>query len=543
MFEGEVMLSEKRLGLYLLVITIITIGILYIINKPSWSVYPLIGFPLIFYFALVLPEYKKITTPDQFFLLDRRMRSPQFRHTYVVTNVGLASSLIFSAYIGFYFGISAMFWGPLTWAIGIGFYYLIFPKIVPHLKSDHTLHEFLANRYSRTDKQNEKLRFLTSITTSIIFFALMSVEIYMASIILKPIMGNAPAIAIAVIVALVAFTYSYIAGYSGVVKTDKYQLYLMIFASIVMLLVVVALLFFQKPDVSVPSELKYIFSMNWKMVIAIFLVSLPYQLCMMDMWQRTFAMGKCYKSDNDLIVNIRKQLLISTIIYTFFFWIFMSVGICVRSIFGSEVDPNLILNKFFELTGEFGSIGHLFFGLILMGIIAAIISTVDSYLNSMTQTFMYDIYSTKINKKLYKSFPTFSQIEKKRFVNISRFFIPIFGICGIILVFFVFEIFNFLMNIYTLAIILFPATLYAVFKEKRRLNFKSAYISILVGIFIVVLLSFIGTFASWVEEISFSIPLIGKILITREDIPLYAPIIGIALSFILIWIKFKSKES
>lgn len=542
MLERGVMISEKRLVIYLIVITIIIVGILFIINKPSWAPYPLIGFPLIFYLALVLPEYKKITTPDQFFLLDRRMRSPQFRHTYVVTNVGLASSLIFSAYIGFYFGISAMLWGPLTWAIGIGFYYLIFPKIVPHLKSDHTLHEFLANRYSRTDEQNEKLRFLTSITTSIIFLALMSIEIYMASIILKPIMGNAPAIAIAVIVALVAFTYSYIAGYSGVVKTDKYQFYLMIFASIVIFLVVV-LLYFRKPDFSIPSELTYVSSMSWKMVIALFLVSLPYQLCMMDMWQRTFAMSKCYKSDNDLIVNVRKQLLISTLLYTFLFWIFMSVGICVRSIFGSKVDPNFILIKFFELTREFGSIGYLLFGFILMGIIAAIISTVDSYLNSMTQTFMYDIYSTKINKKLYKNFPKFSQIDKKRFVNISRFFTPVFGICGIILVFFVFEIFNFLMNIYTLAIILFPATLYAVFKEKKKLNFKSAYISIFVGIVIVVLLSIIGTFTSWVREISFSFPLIGKILITRGDIPLYAPIVGIAFSFILIWIKFRSKES
>lgn len=513
---------DRKLVLSFVIATGVIGSIFYVAVSPIAVVYPLMIMPLIFYLFLMMPEYKKVTSPGRFFLVDRKMRAPEFRQTYIGTNVGLASSLMFSASLGYWYGVSAMLWGPLTWGMGILLYYTLFPKIIPHLKSDHTLHEFLANRFSTAGKKNVALRVVSSGVTSIIFWALMSVEIYMATIVLKPIMGKAPAFSIAVMVAGVAFFYSYVAGYGGVVKTDKYQVWLIKVAAVVMFVAVIYMLSTGGEGTSIPVELKSPFAMGWLTIVALFILSLPYQFCTMDMWQRTFAMSAGYENDHEFSKDVRKHLLISIVEYTLLFWIFMSVGIAVRAIQGDIEDPNLLLNAFLQLTAGSVPVGYIFFGLMLLGIISSIVSTVDSLLNSLTQTFMYDVYTTIFNRNLYQRVAQFSEDEERRFVGIARFFIPVFGLSGVVLVFFVFGIFNFLMNIYALVVVFFPAILYAILSSKERLSFWGPFSSILCGLIVVVLISVTGTF-----------------IMKSEMMALYAPVAGLGFSLVALGIGCK----
>ena len=128
---------------------------------------------------------------------------------------------------------------------------------------------------------------------------------------------------------------------------------------------------------------------------------------------------------------------------------------------------------------------------------------------------MYDWYSTIFNPNLYRRFAQFSQDEEKRFVSISRLFIPFFGLSGIVLVFFVFGIFNFLINIYALVVVFFPAVLYAILSSRERPSFWGPFSSIVSGLVFVVLLSVTGTF-----------------ILKSEIIALYAPVGGLVVSFI-----------
>lgn len=507
---------DRKLAISFLIAIFVICSILYVAVAPNLILYPLLIMPLLFYLLLMLPEYRRIISPSKFFLVDRKMRAPEFRKTYIATNVGLASSLMWSASLGYWFGISAMLWGPLTWALGILLYYLLFPKIIPHLKKDHTLHEFLANKFSTPSGKNVALRVLTSIVTSIIFWALLSVEIYMATIILGPIMGKAPALTIAIIVACVAFVYSYVAGYAGVVKTDKYQV-LLIEAAAITMFVATLILFLKSPSKpAITTALKSIFAMDWLTVLAIFFVSVPYQICTMDMWQRTFAMSSGYEEDAAFCKDIRKHLLLSIVQYTLLFWVFISIGISVRAFQGEIEHPNLLLNSFMNLVEGIGPVGYIFSGIMLLGIISSIVSTVDSLLNSFTQTFMYDVYSTLINRQLYRRFADFSEHENQRFVALSRFFLPFFGISGTILVFFVFGIFNFLMNIYALVVVLFPAILYAILsKPSERLSYWGPFLSIASGFVVVAAMSITGTF-----------------VVKNEVVALYAPVAGLAVSLL-----------
>lgn len=512
---------ERNLAIFFVIAMFIICSILYICISPATIVYPMLIMPLLFYLILMLPE-KNITSPSRFFLVDRKMRASKFRQTYVGTNVGLASSLMFSASLGYWYGVSVMLWGPLTWGIGILLYYKLFPRIIPHLKSDNTLHEFLANRFSTPGKRNVTFRIVTSGVTSIIFWALMSVEIYMATIVLKPIMGKVPAFSIAIAIAVIAFSYSYIAGYAGVVKTDKYQVWLIKLAAVTMCGVVIYVFFYSADEVNIPLELRSPFAMDWLTVLALFIVSLPYQFCTMDMWQRTFAMSAAYDNDSEFSKDIRKHLLISIAEYTLLFWIFMILGIAVRAVQSDMKDPNHLLNEFLTITANNIPMGYVFYGIILLGIVSSIVSTVDSLLNSLTQTFMYDIYSTIINPNLYRRLVRFSRDEEIRFVSISRFFIPLFGLSGIVLVFFVFGIFNFLMNIYALVVVFFPSILYAILSSQKSLSFWGPFCSILSGLIIVLALSITGTF-----------------IFKSEIIVLYAPVGGLAISIIALTIGCK----
>ena len=82
--------------------------------KPETAIYPLVfGLMLVFLF-IALPDYKTRMEPTDFFLFGRELRFQDYNPTFVATNVGLSTSIIFSSFLGYSYGWSALLLGPIA---------------------------------------------------------------------------------------------------------------------------------------------------------------------------------------------------------------------------------------------------------------------------------------------------------------------------------------------------------------------------------------------------------------------------------------------
>ena len=124
------------------------------------------------------------------------------------------------------------------------------------------------------------------------------------------------------------------------------------------------------------------------------------------------------------------------------------------------------------------------------------ISTVDSFLIAAVQTFMYDIYGVVIKRGLTAKIPSFSQEEKYKFINFSRFFVVVFGISSIMIAILQFGLIQFWTSMYSLMLAFFPPVFYAIGKKNpvSKVRGKVVLIGIVLAAFSALDLGIVGTF-------------------------------------------------
>ena len=257
-------------------------------------VYPLILGSLLAYLVFELPFYKADDTPENFFLFNRQMPERYFVWSFVSTNIGLFSSIAFSVLLSYYFGIAGMFWTTLGWFIGMWLFSKAIPKLLPFFKTGNTLHEFIALKYGNTPEEKRRLRVFTSIITSLLYWASLGVEIKFASMLLAPSLGIATSTILAMTIAATAFGYCYMVGYRGAVVTDKFQFWSMAIGSIIILVFLLQIVLTKPFSISGEyfSLKSILIGPDWFSLLALVLVLVPYQYCIMDMWQRCIAISK-----------------------------------------------------------------------------------------------------------------------------------------------------------------------------------------------------------------------------------------------------------
>jgi Na+/proline symporter len=420
---------------------------------------------LLVYFVLEYGEYHADDTPDSFFLYNRQMPENKFVWTFVATNVGLYSSILFSVGLSFCYGIAGMFWTTLAWFLGMYWFSKKIPIFLEFFKRGFTLHEYIAEKCGSTDEEKTRIRFFTSVVTSILYFASLGVEVKIGADVLAPSLGgqtNSTLLAFAI--AITAFAYTYFAGYRGVVYTDKIQYWMMAIGSVF----IVAFLsyFFLSEPLELPSSFfswrSILLGPDWFAIASLCLLVLVYQFCVMDMWQRCIAIAKTnsgsHTLDDQLLVKKMQQLTFRKSILPFL-WLFVvwfAIGIAALGFKWTD-DPNKILESFLRVTLQFGALGQAIKSIVILVFVSAIISTVDSMLIAVVQTFMYDIYATRINPELSKKIQSLETEKAYRFVNLSRVFVVLFGLASVGFAFIDFGWFNFWVAMYSLMLSLFPA--------------------------------------------------------------------------------------
>lgn len=456
---------------------------------------------LITYLVVRVEKYKSNDTPEEFFLYGREMPEKDFIPTFVTSNIGLFSSIAFSTILAYYYGIGGMLITVGAWFLGMYLFSRAIPNLLPFLKKGSTIHEFIAEAFGETDKQKTSLRVWTSIISAILYFASVGVEVKFGADIFASSLGNFESIALAFLIAAIGIAYSYISGFKGVVSTDKIQFYLMTVMSITIILFCIIFLFnnpfsLQSEYFSFPGA---VVSPDPFGLFSLFILLVLYQFCIMDMWQRCIAIvnskdenGKNY-SDEQIIKILKKNTFKKSIIpFAWFFAVWFLIGIVALGT-GLTNDMNAILPAFLVAFDTLGNWGFLMKGIVLAGFIAAVVSTVDTFIIATVQTIMYDIYGTKIVPGLTEKLNTLPEIKKFRFVSISRVLIPIIGISAVVFAFTQFELLSFWTSMYSIMLAFFPPVFIGIFKESKDYKFSFVKASIIIGSFGALLLGLIGT--------------------------------------------------
>nr|VFJ63616.1 MAG: Na+/proline symporter [Candidatus Kentron sp. FW] len=505
------------------IVTYFVTGILIIgwfsslIWKPDVVIWWAVMGPLLIYLLLRIPEYKKIDTPDGYFLHDRQMPSKRFVWTFVTTNIGLFSSIAFSAILAYYYGVPGMVWTVVAWFLGIYWFSKKIPEFLWFFKNGSTVHEFIAESYGTNDREKIVLRAFTAAATGLLYWASVGVEIKFGADVLAPSLGINTAAIVSLIIAAAGFTYTYLAGYRGVIYTDVIQFWTMLFgAGAIILFIFIAL--YSKPF-SLPAAY---FSLESILIgpdpfglFSLFALLVVYQFCVMDMWQRCIAVANSpdfnSATDEQLIYHMKEVVFWKSFLpFLLFFLVWFTIGIFVLGT-GITDDINNILPAFLAAFDDWGIIGIGLKSIVLLAFVSAILSTVDSFLIAATQTVMYDIYGSVIQKGLVSRFSSLSQASLSRFVEISRLVVLGLGISAVIFAFTQFNLMSFWVGMYSIMLSFFPAvyvqTLRGRGKQKR--NYKRVLYGILGGSFGALAISITGTFVLKSDLVTYFAPFVA----------------------------------
>ncbi len=480
---------------------------------PSMILYALIGGPLAVFLVIGFSSYKRNDTPRNFFLYQRSMPSGEFVPTFVSTNIGLFSSIIFSAILAFSYGVSGMIATTLAWFAGMYWFSRQVPILLPFFRRGNTIHEYIAETYGTDAQQKRKLRSFTSLVTMLLYWASIAVEVKVGSDLLAPALGGIDPLAIALVLALIGLTYTYFSGYRGVVITDAIQYRLMagaalicFFVSTYMLLTAPAVTFpvdyFSFPTIVLSPD-------PYGLFFSLCPLLLLYQFCVMDMWQRCIALSQTKTANGDAyseeqIVDLlkRKTFRDAVVPFLLFFVAWFSVGVAAVGL-GLTNNPNLAVSAFVSAIDEFGRFGVLLRGLLLAGFVAAILSTIDTFLVAMTQTFMYDIYGTFVVPDLASRIDKLNDEDSYRFVHLSRFWIIVFGATAILLGFWQFDLISFWTTMYAIMLSFFAPIYISLRDDVRRYTFDVVLVAVIGGSIGALVLGVLGTFVfknSWLTN-------------------------------------------
>jgi Na+/proline symporter len=475
-------------------------------NNPSYITYSMIIASLLIYLTVRAEGYKKNDTPEDFFLFNREMPKDEFVPTFVTTNIGLFSSIAFSVILGFYYGIAGMFFTTFAWFFGMYWFSRKIPKLLPFLKTGTTIHEFIANSYGKTNAQKIKLRAWTSAVSAILYFASVGVEIKFGADIFAPSLGEIQSTVLAFLIAFIGLSYTYLSGYKGVVFTDKIQYYILLAGAVIIFIFTFLIGYdnnFSFSNESFNGYFNFPFLIlgpdPYGLIGLIVLLSL-YQFCIMDMWQRCIAFANTKDADGNLLEDntlaklLKKKTFKDAVApFLIMFIVWFMIGIVALGV-NLTTDLTAILPSFLASFDNYGSIGYFAKAIVITGFVAAVMSTVDTFLLSTVQTLMYDIYGTAIVKNLSDKINTIDKFQQYRFVNISKLAIVIIGIAAVGVAFLSFGIMNFWTTMYSIMLSFFPAVYFSINNKSKNFNFNFVFYSVVVGSGGALILGIVGTF-------------------------------------------------
>jgi len=243
---------------------------------------------------------KKISRASDYLLIARHLSRADYTQTFVATSTSLATALSFFIMFGAKFGL-ALIISPIMFSLGV----VVFKMVTPFMQADGffengtTLHQYLKFKF-----QDETVKNLATIVSVLGYLGIFIIELYVGVKIFTIFNQQIGwQVMIASFLLILIFTYIYLGGYPAVIKTDNFQLKLIV-SSIFLLLIV--LLYAINHDELWDKVLtkQYLnplpLSLPWYFVVVMIVGNVPFQLLKMSNWHRAAAAGKLKKTQEAL---------------------------------------------------------------------------------------------------------------------------------------------------------------------------------------------------------------------------------------------------
>lgn len=423
------------------------------------------------------------------FLTLRHIRHHDLAH-YLVNNRKTGTALLvfttLATFIGggTSIGLIAMGYESGFAALGIGIAYIIgffivarFAARIRHWGEKREIYsfpQFLNKTFAQAGSPAFRKMFsglVTGVNVFIFFFLLAAQFVAMASV-LKHVLGieYLPA---AILSCVVVIAYTAFAGLSGVIYTDMLQFF---FILLMVLFIFIPGIDTETEGLSLlhllPPEMLHGTTYGWIFLVGLPLFIAPSVLVRMDIWQRIL-------SARDEKAAIRMNYWSAAGMLPFYV-VFPLAGMAMRLKLGSNVLPEDTVYFFLERnTGAFAM------GFAIVGLLAALMSSADSFLNVASISAVRDFAGWK-----YKD--AGKQLSADRQIVLIRWVSGIFGVLALILALLLPGIVNLMVvGIGTIAVFV-PATLLALLHRNPATHRKAAAASILGGFLINTVLFGVG---------------------------------------------------
>lgn len=459
----------------------------------------IVVFTLVIFFIIGSYSFDPRATFGKYFLLNRNLGSKEYYRSFTASSTSLATVLIFFIQFGNINGIYILF-APLTYFAGSLIYATLLNRMAEDKFSDTgtTLADYMNKKYN-----SNIVAWTVRIITILGLICILLIELYVGISILKIYTISLEPIGLTLIVFLVA-VYTGLGGFLGVLRTDKFQLWLMTIATIFLIIWLASLGFgsnFSK--VLIPyhptSESGLILPLSLLLnIVAVNAFLITTHL-------RTWQMTAASKSIKDAKKGIIFGGAFSALLWTGFTFI----GI-LFSIHIIEGDVSLFSLLNFLSTSDSKFVSLFLFPLLFCGSISALVSTADSALLPVLYEIIYPLEKLKN-----------SSLEDNKSIDDRRINFRLYIVIIIILVFvllgyhLVINLLNYdfnslLFTLFSLLIIVGPTiiigTLWPSF-AKSKVGSIGAVLSMFGGIVIALGISYTGVIRSDLTVVQYGGPI------------------------------------
>lgn len=371
------------------------------------------------YVAYSTKGWNRIRTLQQFFLIDGKLERRGFWSTMVATNTAVANGFFLYIMLGFYLGWGAFIWSSVFWVAGLLIFTLFAKKLIPHFTNLVTLNEFLGLASPRF---GSFVRRAAAVVTILSFLFTLCIELVIGAEVIFAILrvnGTIQAVpewlkvAVPCLMSLVIAAYLAASGFEAVRRTDFIQV--LLFVPGVLLLGVIVLPKSLASVATTPVADLLLLSKNWPFVVFSLFSWGFWFLVAMDMWVRCAAAGKAKPSNVPIWWSL--------VVLIPFTAVAVACGIYAKGLSQSPYIPKPG-DFFLDLLMHHSGINVWLLSAIFVALVAAILSSVDTFLMVVAHSFFADILHGGSNYKLV------SPNERQRLRNVRLFLLALPVLCA-----------------------------------------------------------------------------------------------------------------
>ncbi len=352
---------------------------------------------LCLYFFLSVRCHKLNNSPIDFYYADLNISGPHYGSTYAGANITFTSIFMYLCFQATVSGLSTM-WASFFWIISVFLFYILSPNLLDSFKKGQTIHQYLGERYN-----SKKLVLITSGVTIFAFIGTIGLEFYGFSLFLKFFgLSSKSTISIGITLIILMAAYCFVGGYWATIKTDILQ----VTCTLIGLLSLLNFLGILNFPLGLGID-QAKFETHWRyliasfrndsffsdpfLIIGFFILFIPFQFSVMDMWQRCIATG-------GNLNRIRKYTLSGGIILGLIFIVPITIGIVAsKAGYVNGVSNEVLFICIKQIANPYT------ISLISIMFLSSVFSTADTLLLAASNSLICDMNQV-VNKKALNAY-------------------------------------------------------------------------------------------------------------------------------------------